>query len=96
MVQVDLWYLKYESLDGDPMARIGYRFGVFEDLIWAVGTRSVGQGRPIPLRPGYFSKEPSGFSEINPPSWITVRCVLGVLLRSPCVFHLLRPSPELF
>jgi hypothetical protein len=51
MVQVDLWYLKYESLDGDPMARIGYRFGVFEDLIWAVGARSIGQGRPIPFRP---------------------------------------------
>jgi hypothetical protein len=38
------------------------------EQIWAVGARSVGQGRPIPLRPGKFTMEPLGFVIINPPS----------------------------
>ena len=67
---------------------------VMFDLIWSVNIRLDGTDRCLPLRPGYFSKEPLRLLETNPPSTSTVLCVCRTLHRDPCVFQLLRPSPE--
>jgi hypothetical protein len=89
MVQVDLCYLKDESLDGDPMARIGYRFGVFGDLIWALDLSSGGSGWLVPPSARLFHKRDPVVLRNQPAVHPAVSLCLGFLAPLPLCFCLI-------
>jgi hypothetical protein len=57
------------------------------NLIWALGWESSGRDHKIPLRLAYYAKETLYYFSINPPSIVTIPCVLGNLPRDPVVLR---------
>jgi hypothetical protein len=60
---IPLRLIKYGSSKSDLVVCVGYRFGVWEDLVWAFHLSSCGQQSPISLRPTLLQISPSTFQE---------------------------------
>jgi hypothetical protein len=90
----DRGFLRSWPLILDWTVGIAYRFGKRLDLIRVVRTRSNGPNSPIPLRPGFLSKEPLDFVIITPPSTVGRSGSGESFQLAPGLLFIHAPSPE--